>query len=127
MKKYLTVFVVVICTNSLASIQEQLTYEEAQDLSAKQWKEYKDSNLYRDYFSIWTNFNNQNRIDERGGCYKFGQETVDLVSIQGSDGIIREVITKKDDEKSACFVKAYKGVKFPKPPISPFYHRMQMK
>ena len=114
---------------SACSASEDLSainYSEAYSLADQQWQSNNSNKQYTEYFNMWTGFNNQNKIDEKAGCYRYGNQLVKLVLIQNNEGVIERVVTSSNDKKTECFVKSYTGVKFPTPPISPFFHRMTM-
>ena len=78
------------------------------------------------YIQTWTVFNNANHLDEKGNCWsKKGEPFVQILEIDAT-GKVAGYFADKDNDRSRCLRKAYFGVKFPAPPIAPFYHRLTM-
>jgi hypothetical protein len=101
-------------------------FERVQNMAQQQWKENKENSQYKEYFNTWNKFNNDNKLDEKDGCYSFGRKSVELILILNRNGVVERAITQSEGKKEKCFVNSYTGVKFPAPPIAPFYHRMTM-
>lgn len=126
MKRFIVLASVLLTACSTTKLLNTKTYEQTLMLAEQQWKANKENSQYKEYFNTWNNFNNENKLDEKDGCYKYGKESIKLILVQNSVGLVENVVTQSDDKKTQCFVKSYTGVKFPKPPIAPFYHRMTM-
>lgn len=126
MKKSLVLISILVTACSSTKSLNTENYNQVFSQADQQWQANKENSDYKEYFNVWNNFNNENKLDEKYGCYKYGKEPVKLILIQNSIGLIEKVITQSNNKKTECFVKAYTGVKFPKPPIAPFYHRMTM-
>lgn len=101
-------------------------FEQVQDLAKQQWEKNKGISQYKEYFNTWNKFNNDNKLDERDGCYSFGRKPANLILILNSKGVVERAVTQSKGQKEKCFVNSYVGVKFPAPPIAPFYNRMTM-
>lgn len=113
----------LICFPALAKDVVAPTYEQA--LVA--WEDSKSNPGWLDYLNLAVEFNNEHRIDERGGCYKKGTLPVKLVTTTNSEGVITSVVANVSNPKSECFKKVLLGVKFPKPPYAPFYDHWEMR
>jgi len=126
MKKFIVLISTLLTACSTTKSLDTETYDQVFTLAEQQWQANKENTKYKEYFDTWNDFNNKNKIDEKDGCYKYGKEPVKLILVQNSGGLVEKVITQPDNKKTQCFVKSYTGVKFPKPPVAPFYHRMTM-
>lgn len=96
------------------------TFDEAQVLFEKD----KEKPEFQKYLGGFADWNNANKLDTRGDCYRLGLETVTLFLVIGSSGIIEQVLTELESPKAACFVKSYLGQQWKKPPYSPILMRM---
>jgi len=113
----------LLCFSAFAKDVAAPTYEQA--LAA--WEDSKSNSGWLDYLNLAVEFNNEHRIDERGGCYKNGALPVKLVTTINSEGVITSVVANVSNSKSECFKKVLLGVKFPKPPYAPFYDHWEMR
>lgn len=59
-------------------------------------------------------------------CSKKPEDELLLILQVEEDGLIKEVYPSLSSEKSACFVKVFKGFYLPKPPMSPAYMLVRM-
>ena len=79
------------------------------------------------YGEKWAIFNNNNRIDEKKGCYKQSSGPVQQVLVIDNSGVVTNVIADVDNAKSRCFRESYLHVQFPAPPFAPFYLYLRMR
>ena len=78
------------------------------------------------YADTWAEFNNQNHLDERDGCYfKADGELTQILKIDGSGKVVG-YFADKDNGRSQCWRNTYLGVVIPKPPFAPYWHRLVM-
>ena len=78
------------------------------------------------YADAWAEFNNQNHLDERDGCYfKADGELTQILEIDASGKVVG-YFADKDNGRSQCWRNTYLGVVFPKPPFAPYWHRLAM-
>ena len=78
------------------------------------------------YADTWAEFNNQNHLDERDGCYfKAEGELVQILEIDRSGKVVG-YYTDQDNGRSRCWRATYLGVVFPKPPFAPYWHKLVM-
>jgi hypothetical protein len=92
------------------------------------WEKHKDSRDYQAYMSEFIQFNNHFHIDERGGCYGWGQGQVGLMlaitHAQGAEfAEVENVLSDVDSEKARCFIKSYRGLRTKVPRMSPLFFR----
>ena len=73
-------------------------------LAEQQCNSNKENAQHKEYLYIWNDFNNENKLDEKGGCYKYGKEPVKIILIQNSTGLIEKSVTQADNKKTQCFV-----------------------
>lgn len=95
------------------------TYYEALMLSQKQFYENRVES------AAWTRdfikFNNKHKLDEKNQCYKRNGGEFLMVLEVDLNGVVMDVFSSHDHEKSRCSEKNYKGVVLPKPPFFPAY------
>ncbi len=78
------------------------------------------------YADAWAEFNNQNNLDERDGCYfKAEGELIQILEVDKSGKVVG-YYTDKDNGRSRCWRATYLGVVFPKPPFAPYWHKLVM-
>jgi len=102
------------------------SFETVDRLADQQWAEYKDDDRHSAFNTDWLLFNNANGIDQKNGCYVLGSDVEDLILIQNSEGVIQHVVLKRSTPKSECFKEVFLGVRYPAPPVAPYYHFMRM-
>ncbi|MBC3873624.1 hypothetical protein [Undibacterium flavidum] len=107
MKKVAILISVLLSACATNNNSDQMAYDKALALAKQQSTENRGNPLYKEHFSIWNKYNNENKIDTKDGCYKYGKEPVKFILIQNGDGVIENIITKSDDKKTNCFVKSY--------------------
>jgi hypothetical protein len=90
--------------------QSEMTKFNAQFPNAKATK-YEDESLA---------FNNANKLDEKGNCHDKSKWPVVIILVLDAEGKVTSATTDVQGAKAACFVKAYEGVQFPKPPFAPY-------
>ena len=74
----------------------------------------------------WAEFNNQNKLDERDGCYFMADgELIQILEIDESGKVVG-YYADKDNGRAQCWRNTYLGVVFPKPPFAPYWHRLVM-
>ena len=78
------------------------------------------------YDASWYAFSNANRLDERDDCYSKGEGSLIQILEMDASGRITGHFADHDDARSKCWRRTYLGVTFPKPPISPYYIRLEM-
>jgi hypothetical protein len=78
------------------------------------------------YADSWVEFNNQNHLDERDGCYYRAEgELTQILEIDAAGKVVG-YYADKDNGRSQCWRNTYLGVVFPKPPFAPYWHRLVM-
>lgn len=78
------------------------------------------------YADSWAEFNNQNHLDERDGCYYMAEgELTQILEIDATGKVIG-YYADKDNGRSQCWRNTYLGVVFPKPPFAPYWHKLTM-
>jgi len=79
------------------------------------------------YEEEWAAFNNSNHIDQKSGCYRKSSGPIQQILVINKSGVVTDVITDVDNEKSRCFRDSFLDVKFPAPPVAPFYVYLRMR
>src|SRR5690606_11790093 len=74
-----------------------------------------------EYEYSWNDFNNSRQLDQRDGCCEKSEEPIQQVLVLDSSGTVVQYVSDVDTPRSRCFRNTYMGVKFPKPPIAPYY------
>jgi hypothetical protein len=78
------------------------------------------------YADSWAEFNNQNHLDERDGCYYMADGELTQILEIDETGKVVGYYADKDNGRSQCWRNTYLGVVFPKPPFAPYWHRLVM-
>jgi hypothetical protein len=91
------------------------------------WEQSKEREGYESYGAAFTKSQNEQRLYRDSGCIEISRsQTVMLVLIVNSDGVISEAYASRATARAECFKAAYLGAKMPVPPFSPFPMLMQM-
>lgn len=91
------------------------------------WEQSIKRAEYRQYHHAFVTSQNQQRLDDDSGCYAKGRgQTVLLLLLVDSRGVISEAYADSTVAKAECFRAAYLGAQMPVPPFSPFPVKMQM-
>jgi len=114
----LTVCLVAGCQ----TVEPRLTFDEALTRAKAQPADVRYA-----YEEKWAAFNNSNRIDQKGGCYRKSSGPIQQVLVIDKSGVVTDVIADVDNEKSRCFRQSYLDVQFPAPPVAPFYVYLRMR
>jgi len=78
------------------------------------------------YANAWAEFNNQQHLDERDGCYSKAEgELIQILEIDASGKVVG-YFSNQDNGRSRCWKSTYLGVVFPKPPFAPYWHKLVM-
>ena len=118
----IAVLVVCLALVSQAFAQTMGDFAEANSNADAQAK----SEAVLAYADAWAEFNNQNHLDERDGCYfKADGELTQILEIDASGKVVG-YFADKDNGRSQCWRNTYLGVVFPKPPFAPYWHRLVM-
>lgn len=78
------------------------------------------------YEEVWDTFNNENKLDEKDGCYKKSNGMIQQVLVIDKSGLVTDVVADIKNKKSNCFRNSYMNVRFPAPPFSPYYMYLRM-
>jgi hypothetical protein len=65
-------------------------------------------------------FNNEQKLDEKGDCHAKSIYPITIILVLDASGRVTGSTTDVDNNKAACFRKAYATVQFPKPPLAPY-------
>jgi hypothetical protein len=92
------------------------------------WNKLHTQPGFDDYVTTFINAQSAAHLDGNSGCYQYDAgTTVDLLLVVESSGRISAAYTDTESKKARCFRKAYRGVKAPIPPFSPFPMRMRVR
>lgn len=97
------------------------------DEAMQKWNAQSQGNEVLAYLKVWNDFNNENHLDERGGCYTKNGGSVQLILLIDEGGKVRNVAADISNEKAKCFQEAYMDVRFPPPPFPNFRRRLKMR
>lgn len=115
---------VVLVLSLPASAQAAKDYEQANNHAEAQ--RASRSEATSKYADTWESFNNEHGLDERDGCYfKAEGELTQILEIDKSGRVVG-YFSDKDNGRSRCWQETYLGVVFPKPPFSPYWHKLVM-
>lgn len=115
--------ILLITVTKFSFSTNSITFESAYN----NWILSKNNPGYIDHLIKITTFNNKKRIDTSKDCYKKSGGIIELILTHNKDGVIISAVPKSQSHKANCLVNLYLGIKFPKPPYSPYYERMLVK
>ena len=107
------------------SFGSNIDYAEAKRI----WKADKLTPEYQDYLGQFVQYNNSLKLDEKNGCYKLGNNPVELFLVvkyfeDNKYAIVQDVLADGINSKTQCFIKTYRNLKLKKPPHFPFVIQM---
>jgi len=79
------------------------------------------------YEDISLNFNNSNKLDERGHCHDLSKYPVIIVLTLDAQGKVTRTTTDVENRKAACFREAYASVQLPPPPFAPYQKPIRLR
>jgi hypothetical protein len=123
---YKNVLVILSLFTSSAAFCGNTDYEEAKGI----WDKDRITFEYQNYLEQFLQYNNSLRLDEKSGCYKLTNDSVELLlvvkHVEGNKyAIVEDVLVDKNNLKSECFIEIYENLKVKKPPHFPFVIQMQ--
>jgi hypothetical protein len=116
------VLAVLLAASSASAAPHVTTFEQAQRVFDYQAKDAAT----QAYVDAWIEFNNAHHLDEKGNCYAMPGGSLVLILEIDAKGKVVGYFADQDNERSRCWRKAYFGVRFPRPPYAPIYHRLVM-
>jgi hypothetical protein len=123
---YKNILMILSLFTSSAAFCGSADYLEAKGI----WEKDKTTSEYQNYLEQFLQYNNSLRLDEKNGCYKLSNDTVELfLVIKHFEGnkyaIVEDVLVDNTNLKSECFIKTYRNLKLKQPPHFPFVIQMQ--
>lgn len=103
-----------------------------QHLNFEQASTQADAQRQRDpartdaYAHVWAEFNNQQHLDERDGCYSKAEGELIQVLLIDASGKVIGYFANRDNGRSLCWRATYLGIVFPRPPFAPYWHKLIM-
>lgn len=79
------------------------------------------------YEDISLAFNNEQKLDEKGNCHGLSKYPVTIILVLDANGKVSSATTDVQNSKASCFLAAYAGVQFPKPPSAPYRKPIRLK
>ncbi|MBV6323148.1 hypothetical protein [Duganella violaceipulchra] len=79
------------------------------------------------YEEVSINFNNSNKLDERGNCHDKSKYPVVIVLTLDSAGKVIRSTTDVDNSKAECFRQAYASAQLPAPPFAPYLKPIKLR
>ncbi|MQA21950.1 hypothetical protein [Rugamonas rivuli] len=79
------------------------------------------------YEDVSINFNNTNKLDERGNCHDKSKYPVVIVLTLDASGKVIRTTTDVENSKAACFRQAYASVQLPAPPFAPYLKPIKLR
>jgi hypothetical protein len=78
------------------------------------------------YGEVLAKSNNLQELDSIHNCYSKVIGKLRQVLVLDANGNVVSYVADSDNPKSRCFRRSYLGARFPPPPFSPFFVRMEM-
>lgn len=72
------------------------------------------------YEEVSLNFNNAQKLDEKGNCHGLSSYPVIVILILDANGKVSSSTADVSNKKADCFREVYAGVQFPAPPFAPY-------
>jgi hypothetical protein len=79
------------------------------------------------YEEISINYNNANKLDEKGDCHGLSKYPVIVVLVLDANGKVTSSTADVQNKKAECFQKAYATAQFPAPPFAPYRKPIRLK
>lgn len=79
------------------------------------------------YEEVSINFNNTNKLDERGNCHDKSKYPVVIVLTLDASGRVTRSTTDVENSKAACFREAYASAQLPPPPFAPYLKPIKLR
>lgn len=72
------------------------------------------------YEEVSLNYNNANKLDERGNCHDLAKHHVIVVLLLDKEGKVTGSTADVQSKKAQCFQNLYASAQFPRPPFAPY-------
>ena len=79
------------------------------------------------YEDVSINYNNSNKLDEKGNCHDMSKYPVTIVLTLDAAGKVTNTTTDVENGKAECFRKAYASAQFPAPPFAPYLKPIRLR
>ncbi len=79
------------------------------------------SGYYAELARHWT----RRQLPNKGNCYAISAASILYLQIE-ADGTVSRVYGDPENRRSQCYRAAYTNMMLPKPPVSPFYFRLDI-
>lgn len=73
------------------------------------------------------NYNNAQKLDEKGNCHGKSSYPVVIVLTLDAAGKVLRSTTDIDNKKAECFRQAYASAQFPPPPFAPYQKPLKLR
>lgn len=79
------------------------------------------------YEEVSLNFNNAQKLDERGNCHDIARHPVVIVLTLDAAGKVTRTTTDVEGKKAECFRQAYASAQLPPPPFAPYQKPIRLR
>jgi len=79
------------------------------------------------YEDISLNYNNAQKLDERGNCHDLSKHPVVIVLTLDAAGKVTRTTTDVEGKKAECFRQAYASAQLPPPPFAPYQKPIRLR
>jgi hypothetical protein len=79
------------------------------------------------YEEISLNYNNAQKLDERGNCHDLSKYPVVIVLTLDAQGKVTRSTTDVQGKKAECFRQAYASAQLPPPPFAPYQKPIRLR
>jgi hypothetical protein len=79
------------------------------------------------YEEISLNYNNAQKLDERGNCHDLSKYPVVIVLTLDAQGKVTRSTTDVQGKKADCFRQAYASAQLPPPPFAPYLKPIRLR
>lgn len=79
------------------------------------------------YEEVSLNYNNAQKLDERGNCHDMSKYPVVIVLTLDAQGNVTRSTTDVEGKKAECFRQAYASAKLPAPPFAPYLKPIRLR
>ncbi|TFW15511.1 hypothetical protein [Duganella callida] len=79
------------------------------------------------YEEVSLNYNNAQKLDERGNCHDMSKYPVVIILTLDAQGKVTKTITDVENKKAQCFRDAYASAQLPPPPFAPYQKPIRLR
>jgi hypothetical protein len=79
------------------------------------------------YEEVSLNYNNSQKLDERGNCHDISKHPVVIILTLDAAGKVTRSTTDVEGKKAECFRQAYASAQLPPPPFAPYQKPIRLR